>query len=309
MDNQDSEKLENITDPIGPATDGIHNQKQEEEIQSIGDLGESQQPTEIEIPHSDDTVENELKNMDMAGDEIDPSSQSSSPDENVLNETKKSSFWGRLLFDIIFFVVVSLLVFVLPSSLQKMAVSITLMSAPKLTGDDADFTDAKTKLEKRISELDKMMDAYIPKNGYIIVNSIDNEFTLMNGHNLVRIGKCSTGSMVQLEDDKRGKSFIFQTPKGVRKVLRKKTDPVWKRPDWAYIDDGLPIPSPNDPSRIEEGVLGDYALELGNGYMIHGTLWQRYLGLAVTHGCIRLNDDDLKAVYTTLEKGSNVYIY
>ena len=60
---------------------------------------------------------------------------------------------------------------------------------------------------------------------------------------------------------------------------------------------------------IEEGVLGDYALKLGDGYMIHGTIWQRYLGLPVTHGCVRLNDADLEAVYKSLDKGAFVYIY
>jgi len=56
-------------------------------------------------------------------------------------------------------------------------------------------------------------------------------------------------------------------------------------------------------------VLGDYALSLGDGYLIHGTLYQRLLGMPVTHGCIRLNDDDLKEVFNALSVGSKVYIY
>jgi len=31
--------------------------------------------------------------------------------------------------------------------------------------------------------------------------------------------------------------------------------------------------------------------------------------MPVTHGCIRLNDDDLEAVFNALSIGSKVYIY
>ena len=82
-----------------------------------------------------------------------------------------------------------------------------------------------------------------------------------------------------------------------------------KEPDWAFIEEGLEPPPHDHFSRYESGVLGDYALDLGNGYLIHGTLYQRFLGQSVTHGCVRLNDEDLANVYNSLEPGSRVYIY
>jgi lipoprotein-anchoring transpeptidase ErfK/SrfK len=75
------------------------------------------------------------------------------------------------------------------------------------------------------------------------------------------------------------------------------------------VEEGLPIPSQNDPVRWEAGVLGDYALSIGDGYLIHGTIYKRFLGMPVTHGCIRMNDEDLEAVYKTLDFGSKVFIY
>ena len=102
---------------------------------------------------------------------------------------------------------------------------------------------------------------------------------------------------------------MFKTPKGEFKIRGKVTSPVWKKPDWAFVEEGLPVPSSNHHSRFESGVLGDYALNLGDGYMIHGTLYQRFLGLPVTHGCIRLNDENLELVYKSLLVGSKVYIY
>jgi lipoprotein-anchoring transpeptidase ErfK/SrfK len=125
---------------------------------------------------------------------------------------------------------------------------------------------------------------------------------------LVREGICSTGSYIELEVGNE-KTYKFETPKGVFTVKGKIVDPVWKKPDWAFAEEGLPIPSPNDDSRFEYGVLGDYALNLGNGYLIHGTLYQRFLGMAVTHGCVRLSDGDLEYIYREMPVGAKVFIY
>jgi L,D-transpeptidase YbiS len=38
-------------------------------------------------------------------------------------------------------------------------------------------------------------------------------------------------------------------------------------------------------------------------------LYQRLLGMPVTHGCVRLADEDLKAVFNTLSIGQKVYIF
>jgi lipoprotein-anchoring transpeptidase ErfK/SrfK len=125
---------------------------------------------------------------------------------------------------------------------------------------------------------------------------------------VVRKGLCSTGSFIQLEVDST-KSFMFETPKGVLSVQNKIVNPVWRKPDWAFIEEGLPVPAQNHPSRYEKGVLGDYALSLGDGYLIHGTLYQRFIGMPVTHGCVRLGDEDLEVIYKTMQVGSKVFIY
>jgi L,D-transpeptidase YbiS len=75
------------------------------------------------------------------------------------------------------------------------------------------------------------------------------------------------------------------------------------------VEEGLPIPPVNHPSRYEYGILGDYALSLGNGYLIHGTLYKRFLGMPVTHGCVRLNDEDLELVYKSMSIDGKVFIY
>ena len=84
-------------------------------------------------------------------------------------------------------------------------------------------------------------------------------------------------------------------------------EPVWTKPDWAFVETGEDMPrSFND--RVEEGVLGDYALDLGDGYLIHGTLFERALGLHVTHGCVRMGAKDLEEVFKRVKIGTKVFI-
>jgi len=160
-----------------------------------------------------------------------------------------------------------------------------------------------------ITRLERRLAAFIPTQNYLVINTVDNRFFLYRNRQLVREGYCSSGSYTLLRTEDGEKEWIFKTPRGRFTIQGKITHPVWRRPDWAFVEEGLPVPSGDHPSRYERGVLGDYALTLGDGYMIHGTLYQRFIGLPVTHGCIRMLDDDLKVVFETLPAGAKVFIY
>ncbi len=166
----------------------------------------------------------------------------------------------------------------------------------------------EAKLKKEIASANWKLGTYVPRQPYLIVNTANNTFRLMKHNELIREGICSTGSYTILTagDDQK---YVFETPRGMLKVQGKQESPVWVKPDWAFIEEGLPVPGPGDPSRYERGVLGDYKLILGRGYLIHGTLYKRFLGYSVTHGCVRLGDDDLEAVYKNMQIGSRVFIY
>jgi hypothetical protein len=73
----------------------------------------------------------------------------------------------------------------------------------------------------------------------------------------------------------------------------------------------LYVPPYGTRNRQIKGELGPYALDLGSGYLLHGGAGPPgdSLGLAPTHGCIRLTDDDLEWLYRRVEKGTPVYIY
>ncbi len=150
--------------------------------------------------------------------------------------------------------------------------------------------------------------AQAPAGVYVVVDTIANRLYLKRGDEVVREAVCSTGTGGLLVDPASGRRWVFDTPLGVRRVLEKKEDPVWVKPDWAFVEEGLPVPQ-KQSERYDPNSLGDYALSLGDGYLIHGTLYQRLLGRSVTHGCVRLGDDDLAAVYRAVALGTRVYIY
>jgi L,D-transpeptidase ErfK/SrfK len=222
-----------------------------------------------------------------------------------------SYLFGTLSFVVIIGAFVIVLIFViLPAAYDEGAklVAANVIAEGNLSSGDSASTDSFKKQAKVVSNLEKQFDKLTPNNNYMVINTTENKFFLYTGKDLKRAGICSTGSYTQLvQGDK--KKWEFKTPKGIFKIRERRTEPVWKKPDWAFVEEGLPIPSPNHPSRFEYGTLGDYALSLGDGYMIHGTLYQRFLGLAVTHGCIRLGDDDLEAVFKAMPTGAKVYIY
>lgn len=162
---------------------------------------------------------------------------------------------------------------------------------------------------KELSQLERKLASYQPRGVFIVVDTVDNRLRLQKGETVLREAKCSAGTGSVLEDPKTGKRWIFDSPRGVRRVKEKKRDPVWTKPEWALVEEGLDPATTKWSDRVDHDTLGDYALYLGDGFMIHGTLYQRYLGYNVTHGCIRLGDADLEYVYQTTPVGSSVYMY
>lgn len=170
-------------------------------------------------------------------------------------------------------------------------------------------TTSFNRLIKGNDCLKKKMTAYSPKDVYIVIDTAYNLIYLRKGTVTLRQGTVSCGSGNVLEDPQGNRRWVFDTPRGEFAVQTKLRNPVWIKPDWAFIEEGKEIPSKFAEERIEEGVLGDFALGFGDGFFIHGTLYTRMLGRNVTHGCIRVGDDDLKEIYKQASVGTKIYIY
>jgi lipoprotein-anchoring transpeptidase ErfK/SrfK len=75
------------------------------------------------------------------------------------------------------------------------------------------------------------------------------------------------------------------------------------------IDGKLVMPPLGTTQRRYEGVLGTYRLNIGNGYALHGTNQPETIGRAVSHGCVRLRNEDIAKLYDMVSVGTPVYIY
>jgi len=163
-------------------------------------------------------------------------------------------------------------------------------------------------LEARIQKLTERQNRLFPSGPAILVDSGANRISLVQGPRVIVEGKCSTGSGLELTDTAGNRTWTFETPRGFFRVLSKVANPVWYRPDWAFIEEGEPIPK-GHAGRAVANVLGDYAIGFGDGYFIHGTLYTRLLGSSVTHGCIRVDDDILDKLYRAAQPGIPIWIY
>src|SRR5680860_1905748 len=103
-------------------------------------------------------------------------------------------------------------------------------------------------LKKQFALLQQKIDRFTPGGAFLIINTTENSFRLFKNNKVIRKGICSTGSLIQLEVDST-KSYTFETPKVALTMRNKITDPIWHKPDWAFIEEGLPVPSQNHPSR------------------------------------------------------------
>ncbi len=147
-----------------------------------------------------------------------------------------------------------------------------------------------------------------PVGTYIVIDTAQNRLSLWKEGRMYLDAICSAGSgHVLKENGGKNRQWVFDTPRGQFKVTQRLQDPVWKKPDWAFVEDGKPPVKAED--YYETGTLGEYALFLEDGYMIHGTLYERLLGRSVSHGCVRLGKEDLRRVWADTKYGTLVYIH
>jgi hypothetical protein len=199
--------------------------------------------------------------------------------------------------------------------------------------------------------------------GYrIVVDLFQRELYVLDRNDTLRVAPAATAMNATLSYG--GRTWRFETPRGVRTVRGKEKDPSWKPPEWHFaevasenglklrsmvagqriklkdgtiltskgdevgiirpgtstfvplvldehivFDNTLFIPPEGTKHRSIKGELGHYRLDMGDGYLLHGTPYTNSIGAAVTHGCVRLADDDIEWLYENVPVGTEVYIY
>ncbi len=100
----------------------------------------------------------------------------------------------------------------------------------------------------------------------------------------------------------------WRTPLGVTRVVSRVVKPVWHVPPSIrreHARDGNPLPEYVAPG--PDNPLGEYALLLRiRGYLIHGTNEPYGAGRRVSHGCVRLNAEDIAELFAHVEVGTRV---
>jgi L,D-transpeptidase YbiS len=147
-----------------------------------------------------------------------------------------------------------------------------------------------------------------PRDGLLItVDVATNQLYLFRDGQLVLRSNVATGSDRLIR--KGSKIWWFRTPRGLHTVVGKITDPVWTKPDWAFVEEGKAIPPADSPQRKVRGKLGKYALDLGGGILLHGTDDPKSIGRKASHGCIRIPDRTLETLWRDAKLGTPVYIF
>lgn len=156
---------------------------------------------------------------------------------------------------------------------------------------------------------ERVLEKLAPKGPFIVIDRVRNHLYLVEEGKVTLDALISTGAGSTLADPSGKRTWTFDTPVGRFKVKGRRENPIWTAPDWDYIESGEPFPR-NYEDRRQEGMLGEYALDLDTvGYMIHGTLYERFLGRNVSHGCVRVGRDDLRVVWKKCPIGTTVFIY
>lgn len=192
------------------------------------------------------------------------------------------------------------------SQTQEMAF---LQGLVNVLPQDKGFARTQRAISDEVEILRAKVGRRIHNQLHILVDTRANKLYVKRGLTLLWSADCSVGKGGFLLDKVTGRRWQFVTPRGQFEVQDKFANPIWHKPDWAFVEDHQLIPPPDDPKRNVQGELGAFVFNLGDGYLIHGTPNENLLGHAVSHGCVRLGADDLKKLYDLIPIGTRVYIY
>jgi L,D-transpeptidase ErfK/SrfK len=183
-----------------------------------------------------------------------------------------------------------------------------LQAVPDLLPQDKGYKRTQNVVLDEVKGLRRKLASRLKNGVYVVIDAKANKLYLKKGFKLIWQADCSVGRGGTLLDKKTGQRWEFVTPRGEFRVMGKAEAPKWRKPDWAYVEAGEPIPPPDDPARLLDGELGAYVLNLGDGYLIHGTKNEAVLGRPASHGCVRLGANDLKDLYAKAPLGTRVFI-
>ena len=180
--------------------------------------------------------------------------------------------------------------------------STVLMVAPVAVGMHEPFTwagvtyDFKTPHSKRKVIAKGETPIWVPPDWYYFEKAAAEGLTPMQ-LKPGQIVELSDGTRIEVRGDEVGRVNLFGN--------------FWPFTSGAEIifDGVIFIPHIGSSQRRVADVLGTHKLEIGNGYLIHGTNEETSIGDAVSHGCVRMYNEDVALLYRLVPIGTPVYIF
>lgn len=193
----------------------------------------------------------------------------------------------------------------LPRGRNCAALILTLFAGACATLRPGGYEDGRSgPLEQLPVRAEEFVDT--ASGAFVLIDLDLNVLRFMDGDQVIWEAPVGTGTGLRLQSEEN--DWDFSTPRGVFQVKFKEEMPAWYLPDWYYVENDLPIPAQNAPSRRREGALGVAAVYLGEEIAIHGTERPELLGQRVSHGCIRLENRFAQRLYHNVQVGTPVVI-
>jgi lipoprotein-anchoring transpeptidase ErfK/SrfK len=182
-----------------------------------------------------------------------------------------------------------------------------LFTAPVATGSGKElegsggeahwkFETPRGRLVVQAKELDP---SWIPPDWHFV------EQARKRGLGIVRLNR---GQSIPVND---GSEITVDGTDVVRRYADGREEPVGAAVEGREIVAGgnIIIPPFGTNQRKYKGVLGTHRLVMGDGYALHGTNDPSSIGRSVSHGCVRLRNEDIATLYGMVEVGTPVYLY
>jgi lipoprotein-anchoring transpeptidase ErfK/SrfK len=141
--------------------------------------------------------------------------------------------------------------------------------------------------------------AWIPPDWHFV------EMARKRGLGIVRLNR---GQSISAND---GSTITVEGTDMVRKYRDGRVVPIEPGVEGREVVAGgnIVIPPFGTNQRKYKGVLGTHRLNLGDGYALHGTDQPESIGRSVSHGCVRLRNEDIEMLYQMVPVGTPVFIY
>src|SRR5207344_1850618 len=99
----------------------------------------------------------------------------------------------------------------------------------QVPADTKAYKQAEKRLEQRQRQLQASIEKKAPKGVYIVIDQTQNQLFLKKDEEILHQAVCSAGSGMVLQEGEGGggRKWIFDTPRGVFKVITKIENPVW----------------------------------------------------------------------------------